>query len=54
MTPKGTTKGERDQFKYFERVVVCIHIGKSSLVKYSIEWPHKGRRTGEGGGVGQR
>jgi len=54
MTPKGTTRREKYQLKHFERVIVCIHIGKSSLVKYSIEWPHKRRRNGEGGRVGQR
>lgn len=37
MTPKGTTRRETDQLKHLERVTVCIHIGKSSLVKYSIE-----------------
>jgi hypothetical protein len=47
MTPKGTTNGQRGQWRYFERGIVCIHIGKVSLVKYSIERPHEGRRTGK-------
>jgi hypothetical protein len=48
MTPKGTTNGQRGQWRYFKREIVYIHIGKVSLVKYSIERPHEGHRTGEG------
>jgi hypothetical protein len=49
MTPKGKTNGKEGQLKYFEGIILRVHIGKSSLVKYSIEGPHKGLRTGKGG-----
>jgi hypothetical protein len=36
MTPKGTTDDRGDQWQVFKGGK-CIHIGKLSLVRYSIE-----------------
>jgi len=44
MTPKGTTGGKGDQRGHFRQVIVRIHMGKSSLVRYSIKLRQQGLR----------